>query len=344
MARSGVSKFHVQQARDALMSKGQNPSLDAIRAALGNTGSKSTIHRYMKELDDAEGTRLDDQALLSDTLAEMIKRIANQLHAEARSIIDRNEASHRSALQALNDRFASTEDALQKCTAELAKCRADLEASYQQRSVTDEAFRREQMRAGRLEQEVLGLQRQLDAAERHQTSLEEKHNHAREALEHYRQAVKDQKDHDERRHELHVQHLQAELRQSQQTIVIKQCEITEITKDNARLATQLGSARKEQSLFERDHKAALVSILREQESRIIAEQRLADAQRQIDRLSAELDASQSKQENWEATRSALEKESEKLMARLEAQEILIDQLKLAVGRDFQIAGNGYKEL
>jgi DNA-binding IclR family transcriptional regulator len=37
------------------MAQGQHPSIDAIRIALGNTGSKSTIHRYLKELEE-EGT------------------------------------------------------------------------------------------------------------------------------------------------------------------------------------------------------------------------------------------------------------------------------------------------
>ncbi|WP_434113382.1 DNA-binding protein [Paraburkholderia caffeinilytica] len=35
-------------ARDALIAQGQHPSLDAIRIALGNTGSRTTIHRYLK--------------------------------------------------------------------------------------------------------------------------------------------------------------------------------------------------------------------------------------------------------------------------------------------------------
>ena len=36
--------------RDQLIAEGRYPSADAVRAALGNTGSKSTIHRYLKEL------------------------------------------------------------------------------------------------------------------------------------------------------------------------------------------------------------------------------------------------------------------------------------------------------
>ncbi len=47
MARSGIYKSEVLRARDNLLAKGRNPSIDAIRAELGNTGSKTTIHRYL---------------------------------------------------------------------------------------------------------------------------------------------------------------------------------------------------------------------------------------------------------------------------------------------------------
>jgi len=43
MARSGLYKSDVQRARDSLRAEGKNPSVDAVRVALGNTGSKTTI-------------------------------------------------------------------------------------------------------------------------------------------------------------------------------------------------------------------------------------------------------------------------------------------------------------
>lgn len=55
MARSGLYKSDVQKARDALQAQGKHPSVDAVRVALGNTGSKTTIHRYLKELEEEEG-------------------------------------------------------------------------------------------------------------------------------------------------------------------------------------------------------------------------------------------------------------------------------------------------
>ena len=45
MARGGINKAVVQKARTALLARGEHPSIDAVRIELGNTGSKTTIHR-----------------------------------------------------------------------------------------------------------------------------------------------------------------------------------------------------------------------------------------------------------------------------------------------------------
>ena len=42
MARVGVNKQVVQAARLAIIARGENPSIDAVRIEMGNTGSKST--------------------------------------------------------------------------------------------------------------------------------------------------------------------------------------------------------------------------------------------------------------------------------------------------------------
>ncbi|MFU7370048.1 DNA-binding protein, partial [Pseudomonas aeruginosa] len=57
MARGGINKALVQKAQQAILARGENPSIDAVRVELGNTGSKTTIHRYLKELEDADRGR-----------------------------------------------------------------------------------------------------------------------------------------------------------------------------------------------------------------------------------------------------------------------------------------------
>lgn len=90
---------------------------------------------------------------------------------------------------------------------------------------------------------MLDLNGRLADAERHQASLEEKHKHARDALEHYGTAAKDQREQEQRRHEHQVQGLQTELKQAQLAFSLKQEELTRLNKEAAALATELGSVK-----------------------------------------------------------------------------------------------------
>ena len=87
MARSGLYKSDVQRARDSLRAEGKNPSVDAVRVALGNTGSKTTIHRYLKELEEEEGQGVGAKIAVSDALQDLVARLAERLHAEADALI-----------------------------------------------------------------------------------------------------------------------------------------------------------------------------------------------------------------------------------------------------------------
>lgn len=84
MARSGVSKEEVRIARQSILSRGEHPSIDALRVELGNTGSKSTIHRLLKELDAG---RTNAPGILSEELGELVGQLAERLQREARAAV-----------------------------------------------------------------------------------------------------------------------------------------------------------------------------------------------------------------------------------------------------------------
>jgi chromosome segregation ATPase len=123
----------------------------------------------------------------------------------------------------------------------------ELEATQEQQAgalaAAKEAQQRESTARHVAEQLATDLKERLAENDAHRQSLEEKHQHAREALEHYRQSVKEQREAEARRHEHQVQQLQAELRQAQQTIAIKQEETTRLNQDGARLIAELTHAR-----------------------------------------------------------------------------------------------------
>jgi hypothetical protein len=53
--------------------------------ALGNTGSKTTIHRYLREIEAEEGGR---KVSISDALQALITQLSDQLQNEAATAVD----------------------------------------------------------------------------------------------------------------------------------------------------------------------------------------------------------------------------------------------------------------
>lgn len=256
MARGGINKAHVLQAREALMARGINPSIDAIRMELGNTGSKSTIHRYLREVEQEQGARLDDEALLSDTLKDLVARLAAQLREEAGILVTEAQQKHNAQRTQWVEQEKTLNGTIQQTQARLIATTTELTSTGEERDGLREALQQEKLESQRSQQQVASLQERFVENEKHRQSLEEKHQHAREALEHYRTSVKEQREQEQRRHDQQVQQLQAELRQLQQTLIVKQNDITQLNKDNARLASELGALHKQFGTLRIDHQTA----------------------------------------------------------------------------------------
>ncbi|MFC0170755.1 DNA-binding protein [Pseudoduganella danionis] len=243
MARSGLYKSEVQKARDSLLARGQRPSIDAVRIELGNTGSKTTIHKYLRELEEEDGTVDDKRTSLSEALTDLVERLAARIQEEA----DERYAARTNVIEA---KVVEQQAAMQSIEAENARLRAQIaaiETANRQYEAAvagaQEALSRETTARQLAEQEANSLSQRLAENEAHRRSLEEKHQHARDALEHYRLAAKEQREAESRRHELQVQQLQAELRQANQTLVGKNDEITMLNRDGARFMAELTHTR-----------------------------------------------------------------------------------------------------
>lgn len=179
-------------------------------------------------------------------------------------------------------------------------------------------------------QQVTDLKERLAENEIHRQSLEEKHNHARDALEHYRSSVKEQRDQDIRRHEQQVQQLQAELRHLQQSLVLKQNEVTQLNQDGARLVAELTQAQK--SLYEEKNQSRKTQT--ELEAQRAIAQRTAQLEAQLIEKNARIadleglntDAlAQNKELSTQV--SSLQLELATTGAKLDAQQLMMDEFK-----------------
>ncbi|WP_425508223.1 DNA-binding protein [Tahibacter soli] len=240
MARGGVYKTEVEKARNALLAQGKHPSVDAVRVALGNTGSKTTIHRHLKELEAEDAKGVGGKYPVSDALADLVSRLAGQLNGEADARIA--DAQARCDAQ-LRDRAAALEQARQE-SATLADQLRHTQGALQAKQAEHEADQARLAEAlatvRQFEERIAGMTTRLDERDAHAQSLEQKHTHAREALEHYRTAAKEQRDQEQRRHEHQVQQLQVDLRETRDSLTGKNQELLQLNRDNVRLTEQAG--------------------------------------------------------------------------------------------------------
>ena len=232
MARSGLYKSDIQKARDRLLAQGKHPSVDAMRVELGNTGSKSTIHRYLKELEEEDGQGLFAKVAVSDALQDLIGRLAGRLHEEAEAVVTQAQQRFEVKLQERTQALEQQQQEGAALSTQLQRTDGALQAERIDHTATRQALAEATLLIGQLEERAAGLVTRLAEHEAHARSLEEKHQHAREALEHYRTSVKEQREQEQRRHEHQVQELQVSLRQANETLTSKNHELLQLNRDN----------------------------------------------------------------------------------------------------------------
>ena len=158
-------------------------------------------------------------------------------------------------------------------------------------------------------------------------SLEEKFKHAQQSLDHYRESVKEQRQQDLRRFDHQIQSLQAEARQLQQTIIVKQDKLNELSLEKNKLTTELSisnqnNKRCENSLDNlgkqleqvKQHEASLLSELQTHQGTIQKKeiqlnelaQEKTDLFKQNKELQSSLVASQTKFETQQSMLSQLQ--------------------------------------
>jgi SOS-response transcriptional repressor LexA len=75
------------------LATGRNPSIDAVREELG-TGSKSTIHRYLKEIEEEEGGATGTRVAVSEAIQDLVCRLAARVNEEAEERVTAMQARH----------------------------------------------------------------------------------------------------------------------------------------------------------------------------------------------------------------------------------------------------------
>lgn len=329
MARSGIYKSEVVRARDALRAQGRHPSIDAIRVELGNTGSKATIHRYLKEIEEEEGGAGGTQVAVSEAIQDLVGRLAGRLHEEAEARIAEAKTRHTAEVAQLKDMIRQQREDGEALGIQLQRTEALLSEERERHRQTALTLQQETVQRALAVQQVADLQSQLAQGEQYRQSLEDKHRHARETLDHFRQAAKEQRDQEQRQHEQQAQHLQAELRQLNQTLGTKQDQLTGVSRDNARLAAELSQAHLHLHQIQTEARSLRDELAVAKETGQRAEalgQRLAERELQIEDLLRDTSALEATLAGQSERRQALEIELAGAQASLAVQEKVMADL------------------
>lgn len=238
MARGGINLVLVRKAREALLSRGQNPSIDAIRIELGNTGSKTTIQRYLKEIESHDPRPSASPSRLSDELTELVGKMLERLLEEGNEALAHERAAFEQERKAMKVESSTLQSQLEQTQLEVTKLQSALQTQDEELKTVQSSLQTEITRNARISQSCSDLEVRLQEKDAQIQSLEEKHTHAREALEHYRLAVKEQRDQDLNRHESQIYQMQQEVAVLQQTLMVKQEDATRMIRDNERLIAE----------------------------------------------------------------------------------------------------------
>ena len=192
MARGGINKALVQKARQVILTRGENPSIDAVRVELGNTGSKTTIHRYLKEIEEAERGRQTAPSL-SEQLGNLVSLLAEQLREEAQAAVAQEREQLARERLDYQDQMRQAESRIEQLEGQSSTLGEQLNAAQQALQHEQQKCKQVELENARLAQANADQETRLIDRDSQIVSLEDKHQHARDALEHYRQASKDQR-------------------------------------------------------------------------------------------------------------------------------------------------------
>lgn len=246
VARGSIYRTEVVRARDNLRARGINPSLDAIRVELGNTGSKSTIHRLLREIEEEEGTaKVGAKAAISEALQELVGKLAERLHEEADAVVAEARTRFEAQLLERDRALDSAQQEAAGLSGQLQRTETSLHEEKAAHTAAQQVLAEKLTEVVQLNERIAGLATRLAEHEAHMQSLEQKHQHAREALEHYRTSVKEQREQEQRRHEHQVQELQVALRQANEALTGKNHELVQLNRDNGQWLERHGRLERE---------------------------------------------------------------------------------------------------
>lgn len=336
MARTGITKQQVKEAILSLESRNIAVTIDAVRVELGNTGSKTTISRYMTELADEKAARMDKESYIGDKLLTLVGELAKGLNEDAKAIVEQSAERHKIQVSALEERNQKLQDELiasQEHVATLLSTITKLEEKADEDALT---ISRLELDKVRLCEKEASQQTQIKLKDEQIASLEEKHQHARESLEHYRESVQTQRAQEQTRHESQIQQISGELQKCQNLLSIKQEEASQAGIALTREKTLHKTTAEQKQSVEVELKDALSELQEIRLDKQLLDTSLSQANDEIQSLREQHVQLEQAHEKKVSTLSEIEKQNTHLQSQLETKDSMYTQLLTGLSK-FQLS-------
>ena len=157
MARLGISYVEVAEAANTIVQQHQNPTIEKVRIALGNTGSLATISKYLNQW--------------------RAQHFENQANALATPVIPANEVNHviANAWEQLNTQAQQqVEKIKQESDEKVAVALQEKAAAEQQRDETLNSLEKANKKVNHLETDLILLKKELTEMRHIQARAEER--------------------------------------------------------------------------------------------------------------------------------------------------------------------------
>ncbi|WP_043316322.1 DNA-binding protein [Microbulbifer sp. ARAS458-1] len=315
MARSGVGYIDIAKAAEALKQRGEEPTVDRVRAELG-TGSKSTIAPLLKRWrTEVQGEVIDTGDLpreLVDALKELYGRVRAQADLEVEKIREESERIQGN----LEQELAQTRSALSVRSAELEQLEQKLQVSEGEgRSLS----RRLSTALSELEKSEFQRDEGAKRTEELKATVEElkaENRDIREHFEHYQQRMAE-----DRQQERDQARLVADQLRHQVASLGEQCAQRE--RSIAQLNQQLESAHNRCRELEAERQLLIADVEVQRGKLAETERSLLSLQQQLQQKSAEC-------EQHLVQAGALDAQLSASIREVEWRQSLVDKLEIEV--------------
>jgi chromosome segregation ATPase len=249
MARAGILYSSVAQAAAQLVAAGKNPTVDTVRDALGDTGSKSTIAPMLKrwKAEHQNQVLTQDTGLPADLL-QAVKGLYERLQQEAAEKIEAIHTSMEAEKQAFKTQLNTAHELTSTLAQEKDELNGLLGKEKAERVQIENALQQMHLAHTKAETEITGLHQRLADRQSQIDGMHKQLEQARTQFEHYQESTAQQRTGERQQAEQSRLRLENELTEARQAVAAhkfvigqRELEMTHVIQDKDRVSAEYGS-------------------------------------------------------------------------------------------------------